>query len=201
MIYYCCVFAGCRLLFSSWLLLLLWVCFYPPKSQVKATLPSSRWPWPVFMAWWSQENQRFYPWSKMVLPSCWRLPKQVTWLRSRSNLVGYTHLGPRVNPQVLALAASVLFYIPMVRELSLWTRCVDARKSVAARALKKHKSVMVIPGGSGGSWGSVRMVDCCHGCWWPSQRFWTESMGSSTYRRATSHHGISARIVTDSKES
>lgn len=48
--------------------------------------------------------------------------------------------------EVLTLSASVLFAIPMVRELALWTRCIDARKSVAARALKKH-SLMVIPGG------------------------------------------------------
>lgn len=50
--------------------------------------------------------------------------------------------------QVLSLSASVLFYIPMVRELALWTRCVDARKVVAARALKHRKSLMVIPGGA-----------------------------------------------------
>ncbi|CAK8991592.1 Diacylglycerol O-acyltransferase 1 (Diglyceride acyltransferase) (Triacylglycerol synthase) (TAG synthase), partial [Durusdinium trenchii] len=49
--------------------------------------------------------------------------------------------------EVLTLSASVLFCIPMVRELALWTRCIDARKSVAARALKKKHSLMVIPGG------------------------------------------------------
>eukprot|EP00434_Breviolum_minutum_P003622 symbB.v1.2.003190.t1/scaffold158.1/size292703/3 len=35
----------------------------------------------------------------------------------------------------------------MVRELALWTRCIDARKSVATKALKKKRSLMVIPGG------------------------------------------------------
>jgi len=49
--------------------------------------------------------------------------------------------------EVLTLSASVLFYIPMVRELALWTRCIDARKSVATKALKKKHSLMVIPGG------------------------------------------------------
>mmetsp|Transcript_59165 Transcript_59165/g.138447 ORF Transcript_59165/g.138447 Transcript_59165/m.138447 type:complete len:381 (-) Transcript_59165:58-1200(-) len=48
---------------------------------------------------------------------------------------------------VLTLSASVLFHLPLVRELSLWTRCIDARKSVACRALRKGHSLMVIPGG------------------------------------------------------
>ncbi|CAE8697401.1 unnamed protein product, partial [Polarella glacialis] len=49
--------------------------------------------------------------------------------------------------RVLVLSASVLFCLPLVRELALWTRCIDARKSVAARALQKGNSLMVIPGG------------------------------------------------------
>ena len=44
--------------------------------------------------------------------------------------------------EVLTLSASVLFYIPMVRELALWTRCIDARKSVATKALKKKRSFL-----------------------------------------------------------
>ena len=46
--------------------------------------------------------------------------------------------------EVLTLSASVLFYIPMVRELALWTRCIDARKSVATKALKKKHSFLAV---------------------------------------------------------
>ena len=49
--------------------------------------------------------------------------------------------------KVLALAASVLFSLPFVRELVLWTRCIDAGKKTAARALRKGHSLLVIPGG------------------------------------------------------
>lgn len=48
---------------------------------------------------------------------------------------------------MLTLVASVLFWIPLVRELSVWTRCIDASKPVAERALRNGSSLMVIPGG------------------------------------------------------
>jgi len=48
---------------------------------------------------------------------------------------------------LFTLAATVLFCVPIIRELCLWTRCIDARKQVALRALRKGHSLMVIPGG------------------------------------------------------
>ncbi len=48
---------------------------------------------------------------------------------------------------VYCLAASVLFMLPLIRELSLWTRCVDASRAVASRVLRGGASLMVIPGG------------------------------------------------------
>ena len=48
---------------------------------------------------------------------------------------------------VLSLAASVLFALPVVRRVALWTRCIDASRSVATRALAQGHSLLVLPGG------------------------------------------------------
>ena len=41
-----------------------------------------------------------------------------------------------------------LLQIPFIRDLWLWTSCVDASKSVAANVLRHHLSELVYPGGT-----------------------------------------------------
>lgn len=54
---------------------------------------------------------------------------------------------PNTAHKVRALAATVLFRLPIVREIALWTGCVDARRSVADSLLKRGYSFLVLPGG------------------------------------------------------
>lgn len=45
------------------------------------------------------------------------------------------------------LAASILFKIPLWREMCLWTHCVDAGKTTAQYVIEKGHSLFVVPGG------------------------------------------------------
>lgn len=54
---------------------------------------------------------------------------------------------PGVASKIRVLSASVLFRIPVVREVSLWTHCIDARRTVAEKNLNSGMSLIVTPGG------------------------------------------------------
>ena len=56
-------------------------------------------------------------------------------------------LFPGYHLRVRSLAASVLFYLPFIRELTLWTGCISASRSVADKALADGRTVIVLPGG------------------------------------------------------
>jgi len=45
-------------------------------------------------------------------------------------------------------SCACLLQIPFIRDLWLWTSCVDASKPVAANVLRHHLSVLVYPGGT-----------------------------------------------------
>jgi len=54
---------------------------------------------------------------------------------------------PNIWSRTRSLAATVLFKIPIIRQITLWTGCIDASRSVADRALKNGRSLIILPGG------------------------------------------------------
>ena len=90
----------------------IWIIYYPKKTNSKNK---------HLKIWWFPEVDLF---------------------SGAVSLRVYIHHPKKHGWEVLTLSASVLFYIPMVRELALWTRCIDARKSVATKALKKKRSFL-----------------------------------------------------------
>ena len=67
----------------------------------------------------------------------------------RSPMDGILHEAfPHTADRVRTLAASAIFRIPIVRELGLWTGCVDARRRVAEACLDRGRSLVILPGGT-----------------------------------------------------
>jgi 2-acylglycerol O-acyltransferase 2 len=54
---------------------------------------------------------------------------------------------PHVWKNTRTLAATVLFRLPICREIALWTGAIDARRSVAEALLDRGRSFIVLPGG------------------------------------------------------
>ena len=48
---------------------------------------------------------------------------------------------------IRTLAASVLFRIPLVSHLAIWTGCIDANRKTAEQALRNKRSLIILPGG------------------------------------------------------
>lgn len=56
-------------------------------------------------------------------------------------------LFPHFHDKIRSLAASVLFLIPFIRELTLLTGCIEASRHVADKAIKNGRTILVLPGG------------------------------------------------------
>ena len=70
------------------------------------------------------------------------------WLDYHASMDGMWHtVFPNIYGNIRTLAASVLFRIPLIREWSLWTSGIDARRSVAEQALDRGRTILVRPGG------------------------------------------------------
>lgn len=55
--------------------------------------------------------------------------------------------GPEGESNIRTLVSNVLFRLPIVRAIVLWTGCVDASRTVAEKCLDRGRSILVLPGG------------------------------------------------------
>jgi 1-acyl-sn-glycerol-3-phosphate acyltransferase len=54
---------------------------------------------------------------------------------------------PNIYQNIRTLTASVLFRVPVIRELGLWTSGIDASRKIAEKALDRGRTILVRPGG------------------------------------------------------
>jgi 1-acyl-sn-glycerol-3-phosphate acyltransferase len=70
------------------------------------------------------------------------------WSDYHASMDGMWHtVFPNIYGNIRTLGASVLFRLPLVREWTLWTGGIDARRSVAEQALDRGRTILVRPGG------------------------------------------------------
>ncbi|CAM9170920.1 unnamed protein product [Chrysoparadoxa australica] len=61
--------------------------------------------------------------------------------------ITFTSLELPFLPSWRALAASILFRLPFIREIALWTSCIDASRGSTEQALRDGHSIFVVCGG------------------------------------------------------
>lgn len=59
----------------------------------------------------------------------------------------WQNIFPNIYRHIRTLTASVLFRVPVIRELGLWTSSIDASRNVAEQALGRGRTILVRPGG------------------------------------------------------
>lgn len=113
------------------------------------------WPWFSRHFWLFTFFRRFYR-QQVHLPAGGLAEEQVILaIHPHGSMADYRvildgqllELLPTLRGKIRWLAASVLFRLPIVRELTLWTGCVSAHRSVAESVLRNGLSIGVIPGG------------------------------------------------------
>lgn len=117
-----------------------WLCnYFPCKIHVKKKIPEGQYIWGIFPHGVGEEKKgeggegfrgRTGSWSHFML------------MTYGTNFM--TDIFPYERRD---LSASVLFYIPVVRELLMWLGCIDASAKTAEKALKEGMSLLIYVGG------------------------------------------------------
>lgn len=142
---------------SPWLVLPPLIAYAGYAAVTKPEVRDGRgWPWFACYEWGYHAFRRFVRLKVHVSEELWAVPADTPVILAihphgvtsdyRILMDGILYSAfPKRN--VLTLAASIIFRLPLLRELCLWTRCIDASRPVAERALKRGNSLMVLPGG------------------------------------------------------